>query len=105
MGRRVALLFVATALAAAPDQHESCRTWAENGECDANPEFMNANCATSCSKANVGSYRSQMKRECAGYAQQGECARNPAFMLSTCPASCGGCSELQKHLTTYKDEV
>ena len=88
MCRRVALLFVATALAAAPDQHESCRTWAENGECDANPEFMNANCATSCSKANVGSYRSQMKRECAGHAQQGECSRNPAFMLSTCRSEC-----------------
>ena len=70
----------------AADTHEMCQSWAEQGECNANPQYMQANCAAACSKA--GQYRSQIQRECAGYAQQGECSRNPAFMLSTCRKEC-----------------
>ena len=79
----VALLDAAPALA---DKHESCQSWAESGECTANPGFMSDNCALSCKNANQ--YKSQMKRECEGYARQGECSRNPAFMLSTCRSEC-----------------
>ena len=74
-------------LASAPvDQHENCQQWAEGGECDRNPQYMQQQCAKACSGAK--SYVSQLKRECNGYAKQGECSRNPAFMLSSCRAEC-----------------
>ena len=63
-----------------------CATWAESGECDANPVYMKSECAKACSGAK--SMGSQIRQECAGYADQGECSRNPAFMLSTCRAEC-----------------
>lgn len=88
--RRQNLIFIVAFVRAvpskAPDQYETCRTWAESGECESNPAFMTSNCATSCASAT--SYKSQMMRECEGYAQQGECSRNPAFMLSTCRKEC-----------------
>ena len=30
------------------DQHETCKAWAKAGECDANPGFMQVECALSC---------------------------------------------------------
>jgi len=30
------------------NEHESCDSWAQAGECDANPQYMRANCAISC---------------------------------------------------------
>lgn len=80
------LATAACAAALAADLHESCRTWAESGECESNPQYMQENCASSC--AGASGYKSQMRRECEGYAKQGECSRNPAFMLGTCRAQC-----------------
>ena len=34
----------------AADQHAQCPEWAEVGECDTNPTYMLASCATSCDK-------------------------------------------------------
>ena len=86
------LLFLAArATANGADTHANCEAWAQAGECDANPVFMRAECAASCSRAT--SYTSQIKKECAGYARQGECSRNPAFMLSTCRAECDAWEE------------
>ena len=83
---RTTWLCVLAAAAPAADLHDACQPWAEQGECEANPSFMQANCAKSCAGARA--YKSQIRRECAGYAQQGECSRNPAFMLSTCRTEC-----------------
>ena len=30
------------------DQHDQCATWAEGGECDANPGYMLRSCRSSC---------------------------------------------------------
>jgi hypothetical protein len=32
------------------DQHENCMFWAENGECDANPNYMMQSCSEACAK-------------------------------------------------------
>jgi len=69
------------------DTHDNCGTWAQGGECDVNPTFMKAECATACAKAPP-SILSQVRKECEGYAKQGECSRNPAFMLGTCRKEC-----------------
>ena len=63
-----------------------CESWAESGECESNPTFMQKECTSSC--ANAGKYKTQMQKECEGYALAGECSRNPAFMLSTCRKEC-----------------
>lgn len=39
--------------AAEPDQHKDCQGWADRGECEANPNFMLQQCATSCEKVLV----------------------------------------------------
>ena len=63
---RATLLAAATATAAAADKYENCKRWAEGGECNANPAFMQENCATACASAK--DYSAQIKKECAGYA-------------------------------------
>ena len=83
------LLLLAAEARAKPalaDRNALCATWAEQGECHANPNYMQATCALSCSTAT--STVPQIRKECKGYAEQGECSRNPAFMLSTCKAEC-----------------
>ena len=40
-----------SALAIPADTKPECKAWAESGECDENPDFMNVNCASSCSEA------------------------------------------------------
>jgi len=34
------------------DDHEQCKLWAESGECDKNPAFMNKECKLSCFACN-----------------------------------------------------
>lgn len=41
----------ATVHAVPKDQHDTCASWAEAGECEHNPAFMHTNCATSCDRA------------------------------------------------------
>lgn len=82
--RRAWLLFGAATCVAV--EHEMCESWAESGECESNPTFMQKECTSSC--ANAGKYKTQMQKECEGYALAGECSRNPAFMLSTCRKEC-----------------
>ena len=74
-GSGVVLLVVQAAVAAKKDAHANCQQWAEMGECEKNPTFMQDSCAASCSGAR--SYSDQMRRECAGYAQQGGVAAVP----------------------------
>jgi Glutathione peroxidase/ShK domain-like len=33
------------------DKHADCNDWAEQGECDNNPDYMLTHCATSCKNA------------------------------------------------------
>lgn len=82
------LLGVAAATATAVQEDANmCSTWASNGECDSNPQYMLENCPAACARSEPGQ-KSQLQRECAGYADMGECSRNPAFMLSACRREC-----------------
>ena len=78
-------------LGIANGEHEQCASWAESGECDANPSFMLKECAAACATAKrrgTPVANTQVQKECEGYARMGECVRNPAFMLSTCRRHC-----------------
>ena len=44
----VLLLFVLTTTVALQDTDDRCPGWAESGECDNNPGYMQSNCAASC---------------------------------------------------------
>lgn len=48
------LLETASRVEAAPDKSTFCGGWAAAGECERNPAYMNANCATSCAKDDGG---------------------------------------------------
>ncbi|KAL3909495.1 MAG: hypothetical protein SGPRY_009404 [Prymnesium sp.] len=71
------------------DQNATCISWALNGECDANPDFMLRNCPTSCGICTPMCEDSLP--ECAGWAHLGECTKNPDFTARKCPVSCGIC--------------
>ena len=83
------LAFAAVAAAAAQLENKNieCEEWARSGECNANPEFMGAECARSCAEVVIDSVGEM--EQCPGWAAQGECTRNPKFMLTTCPKNCG----------------
>jgi len=49
------LVEIASRVGAAPDKSTFCGGWAAAGECERNPAYMNANCATSCAKDDGGS--------------------------------------------------
>lgn len=46
--RCFALLLAIAAACACEDDHSSCASWADGGECDKNPAFMKTTCAESC---------------------------------------------------------
>lgn len=48
------LVEIASRVGAAPDKSTFCGGWAAAGECERNPAYMNANCATSCAKDDGG---------------------------------------------------
>ena len=35
------------------DNNQHCEDWADMGECDSNPEYMNIYCAKVCHKTNI----------------------------------------------------
>ena len=74
------------------DHDASCRMWATQGECDANPEWMHRTCLESCFSCQ--SYRCHDKREAAGqciaWSDAGRCEQD-VFMLELCPYTCGAC--------------
>ena len=51
-------------LAAAPDQHEMCESWAMRGECEINPNYMLVNCASAC-EAHAKSGSEEVAKEIA----------------------------------------
>ena len=79
------------AFAGCTDKHDrECRKWAQQGECDNNPNFMLHECRASCMVCQ--SQHCHDKQEaCATWAEAGECLRNHDFMLTECPFSCGVC--------------
>jgi len=96
-----------------------CEFWAESGECERNPKFMQANCKKRCDKVaalagavesptNDSSLRGRVDTghpSCKVWAERGECEKNPGFMLKTCKNECDlvAPKSPNKNETDYED--
>lgn len=94
------------------DQVDACSGWADAGECESNPTYMDLSCPLSCGLCGgaIRRPRSAPRRlyetarrlvagcrdesdECGGWAASGECASNPRYMEARCPRACNaGCA-------------
>jgi len=74
------------------DSHPSCYSWAQSGECDANPVWMGDNCKKSCGTCDGGSGTTCVDNDenCYPWAQAGYCETNQ-HTKDNCPRSCGLC--------------
>lgn len=61
-----------------------CASWAEDGECIRNPQYMFKSCPSACASLVY----TDLDDDCGGWATAGECEKNPSFMLEQCNASC-----------------
>jgi len=84
------------------DENTACAAWAAQGECDANPDFMHADCRRSCGVCAEGAVEGEVpcrdtgsKHDCEYWTTMGECEQNEAFMKGQCAKSCGFCVEMQ----------
>jgi hypothetical protein len=59
------------------DDNPLCPSWAVDGECIRNPQYMWAACRVACEIQNY----MDLDSDCMGWAQAGECEKNPDFML------------------------
>ncbi|XP_043234021.1 zinc metalloproteinase nas-13-like [Amphibalanus amphitrite] len=72
------------------DTDGSCQFWAENGECQKNPNWMGINCALSCGTCGDCEDRSG---SCAGWAADNQCTANWSYMSVFCRRACGLCGD------------
>ncbi|XP_077982474.1 uncharacterized protein LOC144437416 [Glandiceps talaboti] len=76
------------------DKNESCKGWANIGECEKNPDYMLPNCAKSCKpECDTDDECIDSHDSCATWAEQGECEKNKLWMLPNCKRSCTQCDE------------
>lgn len=93
------------------DTNEQCGSWASNGECTKNPQFMNDSCRRSCGLCSQGASISDelpcrdtgSREDCEYWSTMGECQANEAFMRGQCQRSCRFCE--RENLTETKDEL
>ncbi|XP_025080317.1 zinc metalloproteinase nas-13-like [Pomacea canaliculata] len=78
---------------------DQCDGWAEDGECDHNPNWMKENCKKSCgvcgttTKPDEASCKNiHNDQDCESWARRGECDKNPSWMKPNCKKSCKICS-------------
>ncbi|KAH9503506.1 Blastula protease 10 [Bulinus truncatus] len=72
------------------DTHESCREWANSGECRANPSWMINNCRQSCQKCDDDTCKNLYEDvQCEIWAQKKECLVNGPWMGKHCAKACG----------------
>mmetsp|Transcript_29596 Transcript_29596/g.90796 ORF Transcript_29596/g.90796 Transcript_29596/m.90796 type:complete len:461 (+) Transcript_29596:8-1390(+) len=88
------------------DLNPSCSAWAMAGECVANPDYMGANCNSSCGACDsevLGGANPkpvptvQCKDEsdmCSSWATAGECEANSNYMSRSCARSCNTCEQM-----------
>lgn len=81
------------------DLNAQCAEWRRSGQCDANPNFMLANCRKSCGACSEQAQvddsmpctNTSPDHDCEYWSTMGECERNEAFMLKACARACGVC--------------
>ncbi len=81
------------------DENRECKTWAGNGECERNKDYMSVSCRNSCNLCGASAEvaepacKDANKEECPYWATMGECESNPGWMQEQCRRSCGLCPE------------
>jgi len=102
------------------DQPIMCHTWAAQGECCRNNDYMMKNCKQACGLCDTPAKQldctcaDDENQQCQERAQKGECCTNPS-MLKTCKESCSQCGGIKPvpgcscmdnhpHCESWKDE-
>uniref|UniRef100_A0A914HLP2 ShKT domain-containing protein n=1 Tax=Globodera rostochiensis TaxID=31243 RepID=A0A914HLP2_GLORO len=77
------------------NEHECCATWANKGECQRNPSYMNAWCKASCKQCqpdySMATECADRHKNCGRWNGQGECNKNLFWMTENCRKSCSKC--------------
>jgi len=80
-----------------------CKSWAADGECTNNPQFMKMSCQKTCTEFFQNC--KDMDSNCKTWSDKGECTTNRDFMLRTCKTSCGLCTVPQQSTGGTSPEV
>eukprot|EP00929_Paragymnodinium_shiwhaense_P059042 TRINITY_DN29559_c0_g1_i1.p1 TRINITY_DN29559_c0_g1~~TRINITY_DN29559_c0_g1_i1.p1 ORF type:complete len:381 (-),score=70.40 TRINITY_DN29559_c0_g1_i1:8-1150(-) len=83
------------AAASCRDHHQACKSWAETGECEANPGYMLRHCMRSCFACHGMKMEvcEDKVRNCGQLTHFGECLLNTSAMIKKCPTTCRMCGE------------
>ena len=78
------------------DKNQYCGSWAQTGECQKNPAYMNINCKKACGKCSGGGGGGSCtdnSGNCASWAASGYCNSGSyaAYMKENCKKSCSFC--------------
>nr|XP_054774034.1 uncharacterized protein LOC129282127 [Lytechinus pictus] len=76
------------------DEHDTCSSWASDGDCMTNPEWMAIKCPVSCGLCGDNGIVPacvDRHRNCSYWTMIGECDEYPEWMVAKCPQSCGLC--------------
>lgn len=79
------------------DKNNMCSSWAQKGECNANPDWMHPNCKKSCRKcasmqgAPSAETCGNSDLRCGYWAKRNQCLLNPIYMQASCRKACGYC--------------
>ena len=79
---------------AAGDSTAECYTWAADGQCTSNPDYMLSSCRYSCHEWFAHRRKTypdapiDKQPDCHGWAKKGECKANAPYMKTECPESC-----------------
>ncbi|KAG0728877.1 Zinc metalloproteinase nas-13 [Chionoecetes opilio] len=79
----------------ADNDQKFCQTWADRGECELNPVWMNIYCRKACRQCG-GAAGKECQDEsvyCKTWSQNQECIKNPEYMTIFCKKSCGLCHD------------
>ncbi|KAK3603704.1 hypothetical protein CHS0354_023310 [Potamilus streckersoni] len=70
-----------------------CAVWANSGQCETNPNFMNKACARACgpcviAKTDGGCSNRYLHEKCSKWAEEGDCLSNKMWMEYNCCEAC-----------------
>jgi len=83
------------------DENKYCATWAEDGECEKNPEWMLKGCPVACKQCKIKCDDNNVY--CKDWAKADECTKNPQYMNIYCRKACNKCSGSNSCKNTNKN--
>ncbi|XP_027214325.2 zinc metalloproteinase nas-4 isoform X2 [Penaeus vannamei] len=75
------------------NNEQYCTPWADRGECENNPVWMNVNCRKACRQC--GKECQDHSVHCRIWMEAGECTENVDYMSLFCKKSCGLCMDTE----------